>query len=678
MHNNISERTGLTPQGQYLFGSRFKHYCLNTVSAMAISLYPLQVAAQMGTDGVFFDQYDTRVDTAAAYTEVLYDVQRNLGRYLSGTAGGVKEGLRAGDTVAQEAYIDAIATAIKNTEQPPAQGSANDLRTFPYAMAGSFDIAFRYCGGRLLSYFDTTEFKRNLTEEQIQNAPLLQAIREGKNANSGGLFMLRTVGGERELIGTGLRKRSYPACFDVVNGVADPLPDGTLVLTQTALLKTRASYSQKVGTERKIEVCEAGTVGSGRRMYRNVYQDKNELGHAVGERTPEDTWTVMPTGCSTPLEIKQHIIENCPQGGVARFEFDLTQAQDPANPFKTIWVPANLDASGNPILVRDMLVGQCENVPPKQKTLDPVRDETFTETQSPSCNVAYPSYPGALYGAYREERTRRERIFELPFLSEDVNQITYTNWESVEDGCYRNQISDAVATRTIACPTSWVGVHRQQRTLRTTVTDYANPSYTDPRAVAVIKNWTTVLNTCQPAPPSGGSGSSGTNNNSVDVDGDGQGDYKDAHAAYRATGSYGVGVENGCGPCNGPDKGGSSGGSSTGGSGSSGGSSGGGGCFLTTAIVGQRGEADDGPTLSKLRNFRDTYMASNPDMVADIAHYYDVAPQLVATIPLGHKDWLWIESQVDQAVLHIDADELDEAYNVYRAMVEQLMADWIK
>ena len=26
---------------------------------------------------------------------------------------------------------------------------------------------------------------------------------------------------------------------------------------------------------------------------------------------------------------------------------------------------------------------------------------------------------------------------------------------------------------------------------------------------------------------------------------------------------------------------------------------------------------------------------------------------------------------------HIDADELDAAYDVYRAMVEQLMADWI-
>ena len=35
----------------------------------------------------------------------------------------------------------------------------------------------------------------------------------------------------------------------------------------------------------------------------------------------------------------------------------------------------------------------------------------------------------------------------------------------------------------------------------------------------------------------------------------------------------------------------------------------GGGCFLTTAIVERRGvEADDGPTLTALRAFRDGYM----------------------------------------------------------------------
>ena len=41
--------------------------------------------------------------------------------------------------------------------------------------------------------------------------------------------------------------------------------------------------------------------------------------------------------------------------------------------------------------------------------------------------------------------------------------------------------------------------------------------------------------------------------------------------------------------------------------------SGGGGCFLTTAVVRRRGESEDGPTLTALRAFRDTYMQETPD-----------------------------------------------------------------
>ena len=678
MQQNATQLTGLSAQNRAMFGPRFKQYCLSSVSALAMSLYPLQAVSQTAAqDKILFDKYDTRVDVAAAYTEVMYQVQRNLARYLSGTAGGVHEGLRAGDSVAQETYIDAIATAIELTEQPPAAGTTNALRTFPYAMSGSFDIAFRYCGGNLLSYFDTNVFKSNLTQDQIQNAPVLQAIREGKRASAKGLYILRTVGGNRELVATGGRTRSYPACFDTLNGVADALPDGTLLTVEAASIPSRVASTQKVGVERRVDACSAGTVGSGRQMFRDVFQDKNAAGKNVGARTPDATWSVLADACNAPIGMTQYVVENCAQGGIARYRFTLTQAQDPTDPFKTIWVPT--DAGGNvvssPVLVRDMLVGQCDNVPPAQKTLDPTSDTTYIETQSPSCNAAYPAYSGTLYGPYREERTRRERIFDLPGSSENVTQISYTNWASVADGCYRNKISDAVATRTIACPTSWVGVHRQQRTLRTTVTDYANPSSTDPRNVTVIRNWATVLNTCQPAPPSNNNSSS--SGGKVDVDGDGIADFNGSYDAMAAGYTGWTEVSGSCGSCNGPTSSsvGSSGDGGSSSSGSSGG--GGGGCFLTTAIVGQRGEADDGPTLSKLRNFRDTYMASNPGMAADIVHYYDVAPQLVATIPPGHKDWVWIESQVDQAVLHIDANELDEAYNVYRAMVEKLMADWI-
>jgi hypothetical protein len=111
---------------------------------------------------------------------------------------------------------------------------------------------------------------------------------------------------------------------------------------------------------------------------------------------------------------------------------------------------------------------------------------------------------------------------------------------------------------------------------------------------------------------------------------------------------------------------------------SGGGGGGGGFCFLTTAIVEKRGEADDGPTLSKLRNFRDTYMSSDPKMAENIKEYYNVAPKIVASIPEDHEDWDWIGQQVDKSVEHIDANEMGEAYDVYSNMVSRLMSNWVE
>ena len=106
----------------------------------------------------------------------------------------------------------------------------------------------------------------------------------------------------------------------------------------------------------------------------------------------------------------------------------------------------------------------------------------------------------------------------------------------------------------------------------------------------------------------------------------------------------------------------------------SGGGASGGGCFLTTAIVEQRGEADDGPTLTKLRNFRDTYMATMPEVVEE---YYIVAPKIVASIPKDHSDWNWVGEQIDISVSHIDKGDLDSAFKTYKGMVERLKHEWL-
>ena len=114
-------------------------------------------------------------------------------------------------------------------------------------------------------------------------------------------------------------------------------------------------------------------------------------------------------------------------------------------------------------------------------------------------------------------------------------------------------------------------------------------------------------------------------------------------------------------------------------SGGAGGGNGGGGCFLTEAVAGKRGmEADDGPTLTTLRDFRDGYMQRTPERQALVRRYYEIAPRIVAAIPRGHTDWARIGAQVDEAVAAIGAGEDDRAFTIYVDMVRRLEERWLE
>ena len=101
------------------------------------------------------------------------------------------------------------------------------------------------------------------------------------------------------------------------------------------------------------------------------------------------------------------------------------------------------------------------------------------------------------------------------------------------------------------------------------------------------------------------------------------------------------------------------------------------GCFLTTAVAGLRGEADDGPTLTALRGFRDGYMSETEERRGMVAAYYETAPAIVAAIPAGHADWDWIGERIDAAVAAIGAGDGDAAFDVYAGMVGRLTSRWL-
>ena len=103
---------------------------------------------------------------------------------------------------------------------------------------------------------------------------------------------------------------------------------------------------------------------------------------------------------------------------------------------------------------------------------------------------------------------------------------------------------------------------------------------------------------------------------------------------------------------------------------------GGGGCFLATAVTTMRGEADDGPTLTTLREFRDGWLAGTEEGRALISEYYLLAPGIVAAIPEGHGEWSWIADRVDAARFAILAGLNGRALAIYSGMIRQLQERW--
>ena len=100
-------------------------------------------------------------------------------------------------------------------------------------------------------------------------------------------------------------------------------------------------------------------------------------------------------------------------------------------------------------------------------------------------------------------------------------------------------------------------------------------------------------------------------------------------------------------------------------------------CFLTTAVVGLRGEADDGQTLTTMRRFRDSYMQATPERREMVEGYYRVAPAIVAAIPKDHPDWAWLERKIDASASAFRRGEDDLAFDIMAGAVIRLHDRWL-
>ena len=515
-------------------------------------------------DKLQFDRYDRRVDVAAAYTEVLIKANAQLAFYIKGGSWDIKT--REATEAGQQAFVSAVARAVEATGQPPAQGSHYELNRYAYAQMAGFDVAHRFCDGQLISFFNTNSFKANLTAEQIQAAPALRSIREGRNYTPRTLSILRTEGGTRLLHTASGKTRRYDTCFDSLNGASSPIPDGSLVTISRAAVPFEVAYTRAATREHRNIACPSGQVGYIREV-REAMQGYNAARKKVGDPVQGD-WQNVFTFCNTPMIIVDYEITKCPEGGMVRYKSYLVQANDPNDITQINWIAS--DEAGNPVSppvqVQDMQVGQCSATFPPQKDVPARSDVTTWETAQPTCETIYPGN-GNLYGQYTHRRTRREATYYLAQLEELITQVNYGPWETTNDTCYKFGVHDYSENRTLSCLTGFEGSHVQHRDLRRLTYDYMRPDRATVTNTNVIRDWYNTTYTCTPIPPQA------NNDDGVgyDVDGDGRPDFNNLSAAQDYVDANGGNIrethQECTGVCNGPNGGNNGGGGTSGTSG---------------------------------------------------------------------------------------------------------------
>ena len=270
---------------------------------------------------------------------------------------------------------------------------------------------------------------------------------------------------------------------------------------------------------------------------------------------------------------------------------------------------------------------------------------------------------------------RREKTVTADGIAWGTPEFVSTScWEGHAPALPQAEVSETFRTETAqqSCPAGFTGTVSLTRTVTERSTRW--PWDAAPVVQDIPGNWIEDDTGCVAvAPPvvnpPGGTGPGGTGPGTGTPGTGGPGDGSCGTPGAPGDGGDGGDGGPGDGTCGAPGDGPGSGGPGNGG----------GGCFLTEAVVDHRGlEADDGPTLTALRAFRDGYMQETPERRALVERYYEIAPRIVAAIPEGHADWTWIGERVDVAAALIDAGDGDMAFGIYVDMVRHLERHWLR
>lgn len=105
------------------------------------------------------------------------------------------------------------------------------------------------------------------------------------------------------------------------------------------------------------------------------------------------------------------------------------------------------------------------------------------------------------------------------------------------------------------------------------------------------------------------------------------------------------------------------------------------GCYLTSACVKTKNLPDNCEELTTLRNFRDTFVRTTKNGLADLEHYYSTAPKIVRSINRKSNSNEVFQNLyytlVRPSVKLIHNNQYTEAYNLYKKIAVQLEKNYL-